>query len=634
MTTQRQELFLKDMLTSPAASTTILNNNENNGASASSAITTTDNSSTPSIQLTKVLNPFQLYTKKRTDINNNSVEISLLGRTVEQYSLDVLSDRSVSVYLAEDGLSNGSTATAQNLIKKMLPITFSSVKKNDKIPVSSKSGNASSKNSNNLNSNQPPKVAFRVKSHGKGCNGTVKLFVMPFVITEEYSKAEEHYFLMIKAKRNSLGKGNNKYGIENAYMFQKSSDNDLIDQIIDRVQAFDSSSVVTTGSAPLAKNSSEITMMTTEITSIEQPSALVSTTNVKRVSAANTQEISKKKRVRSTSNVTQNDSKLKLRKTAESAPEEKQMFANNINKQVIQISQQSHQPSSSHVQHYQSQHQQHNHQQSMFQMASPTKTPVNSVTSTAPNNNTFGRTTRILSQGTVPLSHLDFNQSQRLPQTYTNISAVPAQNSQPSTSQLAMMVMMQNNHQQQQQQQQHYSNNNNNSNVNSNNVWNSSTYQSNNNRNTPSISSNPMSITNMGAAMKNHLVELDYQKQFRQSFNPPPQQQQQQTQQSFQPIQYYQAPMSYGDNRAIKRTIDDIFSEEFNSNVHQPHSHNIYHNNQQDFSMNHHNQFSHLTNDDDIMSVQHQEIVEIIDSIQMFDMPLPTDDEEPLNFFC
>ncbi|EFC38392.1 predicted protein [Naegleria gruberi] len=573
MTSQRQEIFLKDMINSS-------NTDKNTSADSTS------------IQLTKILQPFQLYTKKRTDINNNSVEISLLGKTVEHYSLDILTDRSVSVYLAEDGLSS-TMATAQTLIKKMLPITFSSVKKNDRVSVISSTGaraNPTNTKTNNLNSNQPPKVAFRVKSHGKGCNGTVKLFVMPFVITEEVTKNEEHYFLMIKAKRNSLGKGNNKYGIENAYMFQKSLDNDLIDQIIDRVQAFDSSTIVT---QPTTKsNESNIEVIEQTLTS----------PTIRRVSNENADQISKKKRVRSTSNVTQSESKTKLRKTfTEMGPsvqeESKHMFTvvGSPNKMSQTISQ----------------------KQNIFQMPNNQQQQIPSIT-TPNNNNYVNRTTRILSQGTVPLS-LDFNQPQR--HSFSGVSNVQSQqqqqqqqqqpSNQPSASQLAMMVMMQQNNQQ-------FSNTNTN-----NNIWNSNQFQNNNQTNTAAH----MSISSLGSAMKNRLFEYDYQKQFtRQTFQP------QQTQQNYQPtMQYFQAPsqQSFNDNRAIKRTMDEIFSEDFHVQA-QQHQTNL--NNQ--FPVHHHHHFTNLPTDDDIMSVQHQEMAEIIDSIQMFDLPLTNnDDEEILTFF-
>jgi len=530
-TTTRQDIFLKEMMTA----TSRTGNSQ-------------DTDSVPAeqpIQLTKILHPFELFTKKRTDINNNSVEISLMGKTTEQASLDIQADHSVSVYLAEDCISNASTVqpTANNIIKKMHPITFSSVKKNDNKGSRSKNPNAALM-SNSMN--QPPKVAFRVKSHGKGCNGTVKLFVMPFVVTNQDTKLEQAYYLMIKAKRNSLGKGNNKYGIETAFMYQKTSNNDLVDQIIDRVQAFDASNILSVPTQSTKCNSVEDSVGQV-LTLNESDSGSSGSTSLKRTNAVlNNQTNNKKRRSRSNSNTTQNEaSKPKLRKVEGSVKEEKIVFNNN------------------------------------FLSNSPNL--ANSVVRS-----------RVLSQGTVPglLSHIDFTQQQQIPQAFVQ--------QQQNQQQLGSFASMNDNNSQ-------YTNNNN--------MWNNSYQQQ------PSTNN---SISSLGASIRNQFVGVDYQKQ--RSFSQPLQQQQ-----SYQPIHYYQPQtqnhLMYSDNRAIKRTLDDIFADDFN-HVQQPYNNS---------SELHHipSNFHLCVNDDDIMSVQHQEIVEIIDSIQMFGTShINGDEEDALNFFC
>ncbi|KAF0983408.1 hypothetical protein FDP41_010473 [Naegleria fowleri] len=604
-TTQRQELFLKDML---------------NGSSSNNTSDDSNHSQTPSIQLTKILSPFQLYTKKRTDINNNSVEISLLGKSTEHTSLDIQTEKSVSVYLSEEGLSS-SVVCASHLIKKILPITFSSVKKNDKVSVVSCNGTIRNNSktcpvptTTTLNSNQPPKVAFRVKSHGKGCNGTVKLFVIPFVVTEhDAAKTEEHYYLMIKAKRNSLGKGNNKYGIENAYMFRKSMDNDLIDQIIDRVQSFDASSVnvssPTANTTPAMNNISSVTASKHTSRSVQQQQEPSSPTN-------------KKRRVRSSSNAIQNDAnKTKLRKTQleGSVKEEKQISAvggtapstfvssngvsslNNMYHKTTSLHQQFQQP----PQQYHHQHVSSSNQCNPFSSGSSTQRPVHNNMSNTPTRN------NVLSQGTAPLN-MEFanHSSQRLPQhgQYSNTTL----SSQPSGNTLAsMMANMMNNPP---------------PTYTIDNTWNNHTSTTNTNGNN----------NNLGAMVKNHILEMDFQKQYGRQ----PSTFQTQQQSSYPPIQYYQTPShtNYGgDNRAVKRTLDEIFCEEFaTSNIHQQpqvYTSNLYQNHPMMNPAVQQN-FAHLSTDEDIMSMQHQEMAEIIDSIQMFDMPLVNEEDEQLNFFC
>ncbi|KAG2372715.1 hypothetical protein C9374_009216 [Naegleria lovaniensis] len=594
MTTQRQELFLRDMLNGSSS-----NNNSDDSS--------TNNSQTPSIQLTKILSPFQLYTKKRTDINNNSVEISLLGKSTEHTSLDIQTEKSVSVYLAEEGLSS-TVVCASHLIKKILPITFSSVKKNDKVSVVSCNGTRNNSKTcsvatttTTLNSNQPPKVAFRVKSHGKGCNGTVKLFVIPFVVTDnDAAKTEEHYYLMIKAKRNSLGKGNNKYGIENAYMFRKSMDNDLIDQIIDRVQSFDASSATVTATT----NTSSVTSANNKPTSRPVPQEPSSPTN-------------KKRRVRSSSNAIQNDAnKTKLRKTQleGSVKEEKQISTvGGAPSTFVGVSSSSLAANNNNMYHKTtSLHQfQQPQQQQQYHQPHVSSTNCNPFNAQRPINNS-NNTTRnsVLSQGTVPLG-MEFanHTSQRLPQTsYSNTTL--SSNQQSSNTLASMMANMMNNP--------------------------PPTYTIDNTSWNNHTSTTNTGNSNVGNLMKNHILEMDFQKQYgRQSTF--------QTQQSsYQPIQYYQAPSQStshsnygGDNRALKRTLDEIFCEEFaTSNMHQQpqYTSNVYQNHPM---MNPVQQnFVHLSTDEDIMSMQHQEMAEIIDSIQMFDMPLVNEEDEQLNFFC